>query len=82
MHLRMMLSAPSVNTMTYADGAPEARSRQEEEDDAWPSSTTTNTEIAHKSRLEDEGPKRQVSSAAIDSPGGLHTLNCLVHSHT
>ncbi len=33
----------------FADGACEARSRQEEENDAWPSSTTTNAEIVHNS---------------------------------
>ena len=37
--------------MMYADGACEARSRQEEEDDAWPSSTTTNAEIVHNPHL-------------------------------
>jgi len=31
----------------FVDGACEARSRQEEEGDAWPSSTTTNAEIVH-----------------------------------
>ncbi len=35
-----------------ADGACEARSRQEEEDDAWSSSTTTNAEIVHKPHLQ------------------------------
>ena len=38
-------------TVTFADGACEARSRQEEEDDAWPSSTTTNAEIVHNPHL-------------------------------
>ena len=41
----------NVNTATFADGACEARSRQEEEDDAWPSSTTTNAEIVHNPHL-------------------------------
>ena len=41
----------SVNTDTFADGACEARSRQEEEDDAWPSSTTTNAEIVRNPHL-------------------------------
>ena len=40
-----------INTMMYADGACEARSRQEEEGDAWPSSTTTNEEIVHNPHL-------------------------------
>ena len=40
-----------INTMMYADGACEARSRQEEEDDAWPSLTTTNAEIVHNPHL-------------------------------
>ena len=31
----------------FSGGACEARSRQEEEGDAWPSSTTTNAEIVH-----------------------------------
>ncbi len=35
----------------YADGACEAWSRREEEDDAWPSSTTTNAEIVHNPHL-------------------------------
>ena len=35
----------------FADGACEARSRQEEEDDAWPSSTTTNAEIVRNPHL-------------------------------
>ncbi len=38
-------------TVTFADGACEARSRQEEEDDAWASSTTTNAEIVHNPHL-------------------------------
>ena len=38
-------------TVTFADGACEARSRQEEEVDAWPSSTTTNAEIVHNPHL-------------------------------
>ena len=42
---------PSINTMMFADGACEARSRQEEEVDAWPSSTTTNAEIVHNPHL-------------------------------
>ena len=37
--------------MMYADGTWEARSRQEEEDDAWPSSTTTNAEIVNNPHL-------------------------------
>ena len=37
--------------MMYADGACEARSRQEEEADALPSSTTTNAEIVHNPHL-------------------------------
>ena len=41
----------SINTDTFADGACEARSRQEEEVDAWPSSTTTNAEIVRNPRL-------------------------------
>ena len=41
----------NVNTATFADGACEARSRQEEEDDAWPSSTTTNAEIVRNPHL-------------------------------
>ena len=40
-----------MNTMTFADGDCEERSRQEEEDDALPSSTTTNPEIVHKAHL-------------------------------
>ncbi len=35
----------------FSGGACEARSRQEEEGDAWPSSTTTNEEIARNLRL-------------------------------
>ncbi len=46
-----LLVQRSVNTDTFADGACEARSRQEEEDDAWPSSTTTNTEIVRNPHL-------------------------------
>ena len=38
-------------TLTFADGACEARSRQGEEVDAWPSSTTTNAEIVHNLHL-------------------------------
>ena len=45
------LGLPSVNTMMFADWACEARSRQEENIDAWPSSTTTNAEIVHNSHL-------------------------------
>ena len=39
------------STVTFAEGACEARSRREEEDDAWPSSTTTNAEIVHNPHL-------------------------------
>ncbi len=41
----------SINTVTFADGACEARSRREEEVDAWSSSTTTNAEIVHNPHL-------------------------------
>ena len=45
------LVLPFINTMMFADGVCEARSRQEEEVDAWPSSTTTNAEIVRNPHL-------------------------------
>ena len=47
----MYLVQHFIITVTFADGACEARSRQEEEDDAWPSSTTTNAKIVHNPHL-------------------------------
>jgi len=41
----------NVNAEAFADRACEARSRQEEEVDAWPSSTTTNAEIVRNPHL-------------------------------
>ena len=47
----MGLSTLNLNTATFADEACEARSRREEEVDAFASSTTTNAEIVRNPRL-------------------------------
>ena len=61
-----------INTITFADGACEARSRQEEEDDAWPSSTTING--VDSTKLE------RSSTTPICPPGGDGTGRWLCRS--
>ena len=59
----------SRNTMMFVDGACEARSKQEEEDDVLPSSTTTNAEIIHNPHLP--------SAWRLDGPMALSLLHSL-----
>ena len=70
---------PFKNTMMFADEACEARLRQEEKDDAWPSSTTTNAGIVHNPHLPSGSRRDGPMALSLLRYGTKHRL--VVASH-